>query len=84
MIRRFTSKKHIIYINNVRNGVRKVFKVKGASIDALMQAHLSGQAKDIKTEVLISVDEDRTVPHAPKRVDIRKKYHKEWVSPHKE
>lgn len=61
-----------------------VFKVKGASIDALMQAHLSGQANDRKTEVLISVDEDRPVPHAPQRIDIRKKYHKEWVSPHKE
>ena len=64
MIRRFASKKHIIFINNVRNGVRKVFKVKGASIDALMQAHLPGQANDRKTEVLISVDEDR---HAPSR-----------------
>ena len=50
-----------------------MFKVKGASIEALMQAHLSGQANDRKTEVLISVDEDRPVPHAPK-----------WVSPHKE
>ena len=64
--------------------MRKLFKVKGTSIEALVQAHLSGQANDRKTEVLITVDEDRPVPHAPQKVDIRKKYHKEWVPPHKE
>ena len=56
-----------------------MFKVRAASVEDLMRAQFAGQANERPTEVLISAD-DRPVPAAPPRIDIRKRYHKEWIS----
>ena len=56
-----------------------MFKVRAASVEDLMLAQFAGQANERPTEVLISAD-DRPFPAAPPRIDIRKRYHKEWIS----
>ena len=56
-----------------------MFKVRAASMEELMQAQFAAQANERPTEVLISAD-DSPVSAASPRIDIRKRYHKEWIS----